>query len=66
MGGREFGRVIREFHREDGKIRLKAFHFSVVFRGMTEWWNRAVAEEKVRAVLDKYAQFNATMHDADS
>jgi hypothetical protein len=33
---------------------------------MTEWWNRAVAEEKVRAVLHKYSQFNATMHDADS
>jgi hypothetical protein len=33
---------------------------------MTEWWNRAVLEEKVRAILQRHSQFNATMHDADA
>jgi len=34
---------------------------------MTEWWNRAVMEEKVRIILEKYEKnFNATMYDADS
>uniref|UniRef100_A0A1I8B6C5 SSD domain-containing protein n=1 Tax=Meloidogyne hapla TaxID=6305 RepID=A0A1I8B6C5_MELHA len=51
----------------NGSINLKAFQFSIVNKGMTEWWNRAVMEEKVRAVLEKYEKrFNASMFDADS
>lgn len=45
---------------------MKAFQFSVITRQMTEWWNRAVVEEKFRAILDLFPQFNATLHDGDS
>lgn len=56
------------FCRSDGGgLQLKAFQFSVVAKGMTEWWNRAVAEEKVRAVLANYQErFNASLHDGDA
>uniref|UniRef100_A0A914MG56 SSD domain-containing protein n=1 Tax=Meloidogyne incognita TaxID=6306 RepID=A0A914MG56_MELIC len=51
----------------DGSIQLKSFQFSIVNKGMTEWWNRAVMEEKVRIILEKYEKnFNASMYDADS
>ncbi|KAF7639517.1 SSD domain-containing protein [Meloidogyne graminicola] len=48
-------------------IRLKAFQFTIVTKGMTEWWYRAVMEEKVRSILEKYeSRFNASIYDADS
>uniref|UniRef100_A0A915NQG7 Sulfotransferase n=1 Tax=Meloidogyne floridensis TaxID=298350 RepID=A0A915NQG7_9BILA len=51
----------------NGSIQLKSFQFSIVNKGMTEWWNRAVMEEKVRIILEKYEKnFNASMYDADS
>ncbi|KAL3117849.1 hypothetical protein niasHT_001440 [Heterodera trifolii] len=51
---------------KDKQLRVTAFQFTIVVRHMTEWWNRAVVEEKVRAILDRFPQFNATLHDGDA
>lgn len=45
---------------------VRAFQFTIVARHMTEWWNRAVVEEKCRAILAQFPQFNASIHDGDS
>ena len=45
---------------------LKAFRFTLLGEGMSEWAERALMVEETRAILDKYPQFNATLFDADS
>ena len=45
---------------------LKAFRFTLLGEGMSEWAERALMVEETRAILNKYPQFNATLFDADS
>uniref|UniRef100_A0A183BIQ4 SSD domain-containing protein n=1 Tax=Globodera pallida TaxID=36090 RepID=A0A183BIQ4_GLOPA len=58
--------IIKTETAPDGSLNVVAFQFTIVTRHMTEWWNRAVVEEKVRAILERFPQFNATLHDGDA
>ncbi|PAV91835.1 hypothetical protein WR25_15596 isoform D [Diploscapter pachys] len=59
---------IAKYHRDNQSDpgHLKAFRFTLLGEGMSEWAERALMVEETRAILDKYPQFNATLFDADS
>uniref|UniRef100_A0A7E4UPX2 SSD domain-containing protein n=1 Tax=Panagrellus redivivus TaxID=6233 RepID=A0A7E4UPX2_PANRE len=54
------------FHHENGQVVIDNFVFILVCHGERNWHDRAFFIDKIRAIIDRYQQFEASVFDYDA